>query len=133
MHVTTDSGLGSDHLILWSGVERCLRAWKVFFFRDAICLLFASLTKRTSVIAFTPVLDIFFWQNRVLDFFPRKLFPRPPRTTPRPPSPRPTTSKHQIVAPKIFQRTTMNNECRKRHWLKSCSLQSILIFISVTS
>ena len=53
------------------GAGRCL--WGLIFFlpwRDPV-FLFASFTKRT--VAFTPVLDIFLQQNRVLEIFSKNL------------------------------------------------------------
>ena len=40
---------------------------ELFLLRRDLVFLFASYTKCT--IAFTPVLDIFSWQNWILDFF----------------------------------------------------------------
>ena len=66
---------GSDHLILmkgWGGGaggggrEDVFGSGVVSSATDLV-FLFASYTKCT--IAFTPVFDIFSWQNRILDFF----------------------------------------------------------------
>ena len=66
------------------GWEDVLGPGNVFLLRGDPVFLFASNTKRT--IAFTPVPDIFFQQDRVLEFFSSKNLS-------------PTPHKNQMVAP----------------------------------
>ena len=54
------------------GGEKMSSGLELFLLRRDLVFLFASYTKCT--IAFTPVLDIFSWQNRILDFFSPKIF-----------------------------------------------------------
>ena len=49
------------------GGEKMSSGLELFLLRRDLVFLFDSYTKCT--IAFTPVLDIFSWQNRILDFF----------------------------------------------------------------
>ena len=72
---------GSDRLILMrargGGGEKMSSGLELFLLRRDLVFLFASYTKCT--VAFTPVLDIFSWQNRILDFFFLQTSSRPPQ------------------------------------------------------
>ena len=89
------------HFYRGEGAGRCFRAWKFFSSAPWSCLFICLFTKRTTCIAFTLVLDIFFLAKSSPGIFFRKI-----SQSPSPPPPH----KNQMVAP--WQPSVQDRRCQ---------------------